>query len=102
MQDKRSRCPAAAGRCAIGRRPLLAAAAFAVFQAVPAMAQTGSTATVRIDPAQRFQVIDGFGVNFNGTYFRDSQRPMIDMMIDDLGATMFRLDPYGLINWEAA
>src|SRR2546422_3813997 len=26
---------------------------------------------------------------------------MIDMLIDDLGATIFRLDPYGLLNWEA-
>jgi hypothetical protein len=26
---------------------------------------------------------------------------MIDMLIDDLGATLFRLDPYGLSNWEA-
>jgi O-glycosyl hydrolase len=47
-------------------------------------------------------MIDGFGVNFNGTYFRDIQKPMIDMLIDDLGATIFRLDPYGLSNWEAA
>jgi O-glycosyl hydrolase len=63
-----------------------------------------SPATVRItvDPQQRFQMIDGFGVNFNGTYFRDAQKPMIDMLIDDLGATIFRLDPYGISNWEAA
>jgi O-glycosyl hydrolase len=57
---------------------------------------------ITIDPRQRFQVIDGFGVNFNGTYFRDTQKPMIDMLIDDLGATIFRLDPYGISNWEAA
>jgi O-glycosyl hydrolase len=25
---------------------------------------------------------------------------MVDMLIDDLGATIFRLDPYGLSNWE--
>ncbi len=55
---------------------------------------------ISINPQQRFQMIDGFGVNFNGTYFRDAQRPMIDMLIDDLGATIFRLDPYGLLNWE--
>src|SRR5947207_1014506 len=58
-------------------------------------------ARITIDLAQRFQYIDGFGVNFNGTYFRDAQKPMIDMLIDDLGATIFRLDPYGLTNWEA-
>lgn len=55
-----------------------------------------------IDFTHRFQTIDGFGVNFNGTYFRDAQKPMIDLLIDDLGATIFRLDPYGLLNWEAA
>src|SRR6266487_3731965 len=58
-------------------------------------------AHITLDSNQRFQYIDGFGVNFNGTYFRDSQKPMIDMLIDDLGATIFRLDPYGLLNWEA-
>ena len=50
--------------------------------------------------ANRAQIIQGFGVNFNGTYFRGAQKPMVDMLIDDLGATIFRLDPYGLTNWE--
>jgi hypothetical protein len=34
-------------------------------------------ARITLDPATRFQTFDGFGVNFNGTYFRDSQKPMI-------------------------
>ena len=57
---------------------------------------------LKVDASQRFQTIDGFGVNFNGPYFRDSQKPMIDLLVDDLGATIFRLDPYGddLSNWE--
>jgi O-glycosyl hydrolase len=68
----------------------------------PMLAQgTGAVAQVNVNPQQRFQVIEGFGVNFNGTYFRDAQKPMIDMLIDDLHATIFRLDPYGLSNWEA-
>src|SRR6516165_4445042 len=67
----------------------------------PAPAQDpGAQIQVSINPRQRFQMIDGFGVNFNGTYFRDAQKPMIDLLIDDLGATIFRLDPYGLLNWE--
>jgi O-glycosyl hydrolase len=61
---------------------------------------TSAENRVTIDPSLRFQTIDGFGVNFNGTYFRDAQKPMIDMLTDDLGATIFRLDPYGLTNWE--
>ena len=65
-----------------------------------AAAQTDA-ALIKIVPSQHYQTMDGFGVNFNGTYFRDSQRPMIEMLVKDLGATLFRLDPYGLTNWEA-
>lgn len=56
--------------------------------------------SVTLDPTQRFQTVQGFGVNFNGTYFREAQKPALDMLVDDLGATVFRLDPYGLTNWE--
>ena len=62
--------------------------------------QTGPAAKITVHPDQRFQFIDGFGVNFNGTYFREAQKPLIDMLIDDLGATIFRLDPYGQTDWE--
>ncbi|HVN77670.1 MAG TPA: glycosyl hydrolase [Terriglobia bacterium] len=57
---------------------------------------------ITVDPNQRFQEVDGFGVNFNGPYFRETQKPMVDMLIDDLGATIFRLDAFGfdLSNWE--
>ena len=60
-----------------------------------------SSSRITLNPDERFLTIDGFGVNFNGTYFCDAQKPMIDTLIDDLGATIFRLDPYGLLNWEA-
>jgi O-glycosyl hydrolase len=55
-----------------------------------------------VEASQRFQEIDGFGVNFNGPYFRETQKPMVDMLVDDLGATLIRLDAYGfdLSNWE--
>jgi O-glycosyl hydrolase len=64
-------------------------------------AEESLPARIQIHLSQRFQIMDGFGVNFNGTYFRDAQKPMIDMLINDLGATIFRWDPYGLSNWEA-
>ena len=73
-----------------------------LFVVVPCLSQGPPASRITVDPRQRFQMIDGFGVNFNGTYFRDAQKPMIDKLIDDLGATLFRLDPYGLSNWEAA
>src|SRR3989442_506546 len=77
---------------------------FCLFISLPVsgLSQSPSSAShITIDAQKRFQVIDGFGVNFNGTYFREAQKPMIDLLIDDLGATIFRLDPYGLLNWEA-
>jgi len=60
-----------------------------------------SVARVTVDPAERFQRIDGFGVNFTGPYFRDDQKAMFSMLIDDLGATIFRVVPYLVYsNWE--
>ena len=77
-------------------RTLIAALAF-----VPLAFAADSAVRVTVDPSERHQVIAGFGVNFDGSYFRDAQKPMIDMLIDDLGATIFRFDPYGLTNWES-
>jgi O-glycosyl hydrolase len=74
-----------------------------LFTSFPVRAQNQSAASrISIDPGQRFQEIDGFGVNFNGPYFRESQKSMVDLLVDDLGATIFRLDAYGfdLSNWE--
>lgn len=56
---------------------------------------------ITVDSSQCFQTIDGFGVNFAGPYFRDDQKPMFDMLIDDLGVSMFRLAPYLVYtDWE--
>ena len=79
---------------------LRTAAPLVALLAAPALA-SAQAARVDVDPARAFQTIDGFGVNFNGTYFRDAQKPVVDLLVDDLGATLFRLDPYGLTNWEA-
>ena len=54
-----------------------------------------------VHPLNKHQTIQGFGVNFNGTYFRREQEAAVRWLVHDLGATIFRLDPYGLINWEA-
>ncbi|MEW5978783.1 MAG: hypothetical protein AB1898_23545 [Acidobacteriota bacterium] len=56
---------------------------------------------ITVDSSQYFQTIDGFGLNFSGPYFRDDQRAMFDMFVDDLGATMFRVAPYLVYSdWE--
>lgn len=56
---------------------------------------------ITIDSGQKFQEIQGFGVNYTGPCFRDDQKPMFDKLIDDLGVTMFRVVPYLVYsNWE--
>lgn len=79
-----------------------AALAQAVAILLPGLALSQSPhSRIAIDPSARFQLIQGFGVNFTGPYFRDDQKPMFDMLIKDLGATMFRVVPYLVYsNWE--
>src|SRR5579864_5763127 len=64
-------------------------------------AQQAAPAQITLKPAERYQFIQGFGVNYTGPYFRDDQKPMFDMLIKDLGASMFRVVPYLVYsNWE--
>jgi O-glycosyl hydrolase len=61
----------------------------------------GTRSTVTVNPSHQFQTIEGFGLNLAGPYYRDDQKAMIDMFIDDLGATMFRVAPYFVYSdWE--
>ena len=58
------------------------------------------TVDIKVDLSQKRQVIDGFGVNINSKHWQDGKLiPTIDLLIDDLGATLFRLDAYGKSNW---
>ena len=68
----------------------------------PARAQDHqASARIMIDPEQKFQQIQGFGINYTGPYFRNDQKAMFDMLIDDLGVTMFRVVVYLVYsNWE--
>src|SRR6185503_5352131 len=71
--------------------------------AAPAVhAQSSSERSqITLNPAERYQFMQGFGVNFTSPYFRDDQKAMFDMLIKDLGATMFRVVPYLVYsNWE--
>src|SRR6476620_8838304 len=56
---------------------------------------------MQIDADDRRQSIDGFGVNINpvGHWRAGALRPVLDRLIDELGASLFRLDPYGFTNW---
>jgi O-glycosyl hydrolase len=74
---------------------LFAAAGTALAQSPPERAR------ITLRPSERFQFIQGFGVNYTGPYFRDDQKAMFDMLIKDLGVSMFRVVPYLVdSNWE--
>ena len=58
------------------------------------------TEKLHIDTKQRYQTVDGFGVNINAKLYNQGElRPVVDYLIDDLGATLFRMDTYGNANW---
>lgn len=56
------------------------------------MAMAGVGGSLIIDGSQAFQSIDGFGVNANSASWKNGElRPAIDMLVDQLGATIFRV-----------
>ena len=57
-------------------------------------------ASISVDGGQRFQHIDGFGVNANPKNFTFSDlRSPIDLLVDDLHASLWRVDIDGNSNW---
>jgi O-glycosyl hydrolase len=54
---------------------------------------------IHIDANQAFQSIDGFGVNINSKSWQPRLYPAMELLLDDLGATLFRLDIFGKSNW---
>jgi O-glycosyl hydrolase len=57
-------------------------------------------ATVTIDGAQTYQVIDGFGVNANHRSWNNNElQPVLDALIDQAGMTLFRVI-YDKADWE--
>ena len=56
------------------------------------MALAGAGGLLIIDGSQTFQSIDGFGVNINSASWNNGElRPALDMLVDHLGATIFRV-----------
>lgn len=49
----------------------------------------------KIDLSEEYQKIDGFGVNINSKYWENGVlKPVLELLIDDLGARLFRVDVY--------
>jgi hypothetical protein len=56
--------------------------------------------SIMLDATKTFQTVDGFGANINPAQWRDGNlKPALDLLVDDLGGTLFRLDPTGLAKW---
>jgi O-glycosyl hydrolase len=54
--------------------------------------RAGAAITISVDGAQRFQTIDGFGVNANVASWNNGElRPALDLLVDQLGATIWRV-----------
>ena len=52
---------------------------------------------VTLDATKTYQTVDGFGVNINPAQWHDGKlKPALDLLVDDEGCTLFRLDPTGL------
>ncbi len=84
-------------------RHLHFAAIFLLLLPNPRLLAQGKEPAARIvlDPHKRYQTIEGFGVNYTGPYFRDDQKVMFDLLIDDLGAKFFRVVAYLVYSdWE--
>ncbi|HLO60888.1 MAG TPA: CehA/McbA family metallohydrolase [Bacteroidales bacterium] len=62
------------------------------------ISQSFSQSAIKVDAGIRYQEIDGFGVNINAAWWLDGEyrnsdvvKPAIDLLIDSLGATIFRV-----------
>lgn len=53
-----------------------------------------------VNAEKQYQVIEGFGVNINPDQWRNGNlKKTIDVLVEDLGCTLFRFDCTGLANW---
>ncbi len=54
---------------------------------------------VRFNASRSYQKIDGFGLNINSQHWSDMLIPTMDLLREDLGATLYRVDIWGKSNW---
>ena len=67
------------------------------------LSTTGLTqaADITINGTQKFQTMDGFGVNANSERWNNGElTPALDTLIDTMGATNWRVVVESLLNWE--
>jgi O-glycosyl hydrolase len=61
---------------------------------------SAASTTIGVDGSQRFQRVDGFGVNANPKNAKYGElAPAMDVLIDQMHATLWRVDIFGKSNW---
>lgn len=64
------------------------------------MPDAGKKLDIYINGNRAYQKIDGFGVNINSRYWDQGRLiPTMDLLREDLGATLYRVDIWGKSNW---
>jgi len=64
------------------------------------MPDAGKKLDIYINGNRAYQKIDGFGVNINSKYWDQGRLiPIMDLLREDLGATLYRVDIWGKSNW---
>jgi len=63
------------------------------------MSAAGKMVRMQVYANQAFQTIDGFGVNINSKAWQPRLLPAMELLLDDLGATLYRVDIFGKSNW---
>ena len=54
---------------------------------------------VRVNAATTYQKINGFGLNINSKHWREDLIPTMDLLREDLGASVYRVDIWGKSDW---
>ncbi len=74
--------------------------AYLMISCQPGSKQAVLKKKITVDATETYQTIEGFGVNINPAQWHNGKlKPAIDLLVDDLGCTLFRFDCIGLANW---
>ena len=64
------------------------------------MSYLHKTGRVAVDGSRKEQTMSGFGVNINSKYWADGKLlPVMELLVNDLGARLYRVDVYGRSDW---
>ncbi len=100
VEKMRLLCPPRRGCNSIGMHAMRCLAGFFLLGTISVYADGTIARKAVLNADVKFQKIDGFGVNITPAQWRDGNlKPVLDMLVDDLGCMLFRFDCYGTADW---